>query len=139
MTLDNTRFSREHSAEENKAEGLRVKTAADIWQQKRGSDDEITRLFISMARAAGLKAWAMIVTERNRNLFNAGLSELGPAGRRGCHCGSGRERDVFRSGAAVLRVWKAALDAYRCHGVPAEREGSSAGTDAIGNVSGKLR
>ncbi|MFY9747245.1 MAG: DUF3857 and transglutaminase domain-containing protein [Acidobacteriaceae bacterium] len=72
MTLENTRFSREHSAEENKAEGLRVKTAADIWQQKRGSDDEITRLFISMARAAGLKAWAMIVTERNRNLFNAG-------------------------------------------------------------------
>jgi hypothetical protein len=72
MTVENTRFTREHSAEENKAEGLRVKTAADIWEQKRGSDDEITRLFLSMARAAGLKASEMIVTERNRNLLNTG-------------------------------------------------------------------
>jgi hypothetical protein len=72
MKIDNTRFSREHSAQENKAQGLRVKTAADIWEQKRGSDDEITRLFIAMARAAGLKAYAMIVTERDRNLLNTG-------------------------------------------------------------------
>jgi hypothetical protein len=72
MTLDNTRFSREHSQAENKAEGLRVKTAADIWEQKRGSDDEIARLFISMARAAGMKAYAMAVTERNKNLLNGG-------------------------------------------------------------------
>jgi transglutaminase-like putative cysteine protease len=70
MQIENTRFTREHSAAENKAAGLRVKTAADIWTQKRGSDDEITRLFISMARAVGLKAYAMIVTERNRNLLN---------------------------------------------------------------------
>ncbi|MGC2635585.1 MAG: DUF3857 and transglutaminase domain-containing protein [Acidobacteriaceae bacterium] len=72
MQLENTRFTREHSSEENRAEGLRVKTAADIWDQKRGSDDEITRLFIAMARAAGMKASAMIVTERNRNLLNRG-------------------------------------------------------------------
>jgi hypothetical protein len=72
MKIDNTRFSREHSVQENKAQGLRVKTAADIWEQKRGSDDEITRLFIAMARAAGLKAYAMIVTERNVNLLNTG-------------------------------------------------------------------
>jgi hypothetical protein len=73
MQLENTRFTREHSAAENKAEGLRVKTAADIWQQKRGSDDEIAFLFIAMARAAGLKAYAMTVTERNRNLLNGGI------------------------------------------------------------------
>jgi hypothetical protein len=75
MTVENTRFTREHSAEENQAQGVKVKTAADIWQQKRGSDDEITRLFLSMARAAGFKAWEMIVTERNRNLLNAGYLE----------------------------------------------------------------
>jgi len=73
MQLENTRFTREHSAAENKSEGLRVKTAADIWDQKRGSDDEITRLFISMARAAGFKAYAMIVTERDRNILNTGI------------------------------------------------------------------
>lgn len=73
--LENTRFTRERSAAENKAEGLRVKTAADIWAQKRGSDDELTRLFIAMARAAGFKANAMIVTERNRSLLNTGYLE----------------------------------------------------------------
>ena len=72
MELENTRFTRERSEAENKAAGLRVKTAADIWDQKRGSDDEITRLFIAMARAAGLKAYAMAVTERNKNLLNTG-------------------------------------------------------------------
>lgn len=77
MTLENTRFTREHSAQENKAEGLRVKTAADIWEQKRGSDDEITRLFISMARAAGLKAYTAVVPERNRALLNQGYLNWG--------------------------------------------------------------
>ncbi len=72
MTVENTRFTREHTAQENKAEGVQVKTAADIWAQKRGTDDEITRLFIAMARAAGFKAYPMIVTERNRNLLNTG-------------------------------------------------------------------
>ena len=72
MTLENTSFTREHSAEENEAEGLRIRTAADIWEQKRGSDDEIARLFIALARAAGLRAWDMIVTDRNRALFIPG-------------------------------------------------------------------
>lgn len=64
MKLENTRFTRTRSAAENKAEGLRVKTAKDVWQQKRGSDDEITRLYIALARAAGLKAYDMMVTNR---------------------------------------------------------------------------
>ncbi len=77
MTVENTRFTREHSEAENKAEGLRVKTAADVWAQKRGSDDEITRLFISMARAAGFKAYAMAVTERQKNILNTGWLDWG--------------------------------------------------------------
>lgn len=71
MTVENTQFSRRHSEEENKAQGVQVKTAADIWDQKRGSPNEITRLFIAMARAAGLKASAMIVTERDKRMLNA--------------------------------------------------------------------
>ncbi len=77
MTVENTRFTRERSEAENKAQGVRVKTAADIWAQKRGSDDEITRLFISMARAAGLKAYAMAVTERQKNILNTGWLDWG--------------------------------------------------------------
>jgi hypothetical protein len=69
MKLENTSFTREHSAAENKAEGIKIKTAEDIWEQKRGNDDELTLLFIAMARAAGMKAYAMSVTNRNRSLF----------------------------------------------------------------------
>jgi hypothetical protein len=69
MQLENTSFTREHSAAENKAEGLKVKTAADIWEQKRGNADEIALLFVGLARAAGLKAYAMVVTDRDREVF----------------------------------------------------------------------
>jgi hypothetical protein len=61
MKVENTNFTREHSAEENKAEGLSVKTAEDIWPQQRGSADEITRLFVAMVRAAGLTAYGAAV------------------------------------------------------------------------------
>jgi len=69
MKIENTDFTREHSMEENKAEGVRVKTAEDIWTQQRGTSDEITRLFVAMARAAGLKAYGAIVVNRNENIF----------------------------------------------------------------------
>jgi hypothetical protein len=69
MKLENTSFTREHSAEENKAEGLKVKTAEDVWTQQRGDSDEITRLFVALARAAGLKAYGAIVVDRNYDIF----------------------------------------------------------------------
>jgi hypothetical protein len=69
MKIENTRFTRTHSAEENKAEGLKVKNADDIWEQKRGTADEITRLFIAMVRASGLKAYGMIVVNRDQNVL----------------------------------------------------------------------
>jgi Domain of Unknown Function with PDB structure (DUF3857)/Transglutaminase-like superfamily len=69
MKLENTSFTREHSAEENKAEGLKVKTADDIWAQQRGNDDEIARLFVAMVRAAGLKAYGAAVVNRDQNVF----------------------------------------------------------------------
>jgi Domain of Unknown Function with PDB structure (DUF3857)/Transglutaminase-like superfamily len=75
MKLDNTSFTRTHSAEENKAEGLRVKSADDIWEQKRGTSDEITRLFIAMVRAAGLKAYGMIVVNRDQNVLQTAYME----------------------------------------------------------------
>jgi Domain of Unknown Function with PDB structure (DUF3857)/Transglutaminase-like superfamily len=69
MRLENTSFTREHTTSEDKALGIRVKTAADIWEQKRGNRDELTRLFVGLARAAGLKAYVAVVTNRDRNLF----------------------------------------------------------------------
>ena len=69
MKLENTDFTREHSAAENKAEGLKIKTADDIWKAKRGSGDELARLFLALARASGYKAYAMIVTDRDQNIL----------------------------------------------------------------------
>lgn len=71
MQLDNTVFSRNRSAAEDKSQGLNVaKTTDDIWERKRGSDDQMAQLFVAMARAAGMKAYIMTVTPRDRNLFN---------------------------------------------------------------------
>jgi Domain of Unknown Function with PDB structure (DUF3857) len=70
MKLENTNFTRQHSNEEEKAQGFKeVRTTDDIWTRKRGSDDQITELFVAMARAAGLKAYLAAVTSRDRSLF----------------------------------------------------------------------
>jgi len=71
MKLDNTSFSRSRSAEEDKAGGLGpAKSTDDVWERKRGGDDQLADLFVAMARAAGLKAYVMTVTDRDRTLFN---------------------------------------------------------------------
>ena len=75
--LENTSFTRQHTAEENKEEGLRVKTADDIWAQKRGNEDELTRLFIALARAAGFKAYDMAVVNRDRDILMTQYMEWG--------------------------------------------------------------
>jgi hypothetical protein len=68
--LENTEYTRERSRVEDKAEGLsQVKTTDDVWTRKRGSSDQITELFVAMARAAGMKAYVMAVTNRDRSLF----------------------------------------------------------------------
>jgi len=70
MKLDNTDYTRAHSAVENKAEGQKEKNAGDIWLDKRGNSAELTRLYIALARGAGLKAYDMIVANRNDQLFD---------------------------------------------------------------------
>jgi hypothetical protein len=70
MALDNTNYTREHEKEEDKAAGLKkVSNAADVLANKRGSGSQINSLFIGMARAAGMKAYRMLVTDRANNLF----------------------------------------------------------------------
>jgi hypothetical protein len=70
MQLENTDFTREHTSSEEKAQGLKeVHTADDIWEHKRGSGDQLAELFVSMARAAGMKAYLALVPDRSRHLF----------------------------------------------------------------------
>jgi hypothetical protein len=73
MGLENTRYTREHEAREDKAEGGgKVDSAADVLTHKRGNPEELTKLFVGMARAAGLNAYAMLVPDRSRNFFLPG-------------------------------------------------------------------
>ncbi|MGD0546342.1 MAG: DUF3857 domain-containing protein [Terracidiphilus sp.] len=70
--MDNTRFSRTKSKAERKKEKIKdVHNAHDLWKQQSGSDDDITLLYVAMARAAGLKVWPMKVVDRNRAAFDA--------------------------------------------------------------------
>jgi len=78
MELDNTEFTREHSRNEDKAQGLsQVKTTDDVLAHKRGTSDQLALLFVAMARAAGLKAYGMAVTDRDRSMFYAPYMSLG--------------------------------------------------------------
>jgi hypothetical protein len=73
MKLENTAYTRDRSAKEDKAQGMNEpKSTDDIWERKRGSDDQMAQLFVAMARAAGMKAYVMTVTNRDHNLFFPG-------------------------------------------------------------------
>ena len=77
MSYENTDFTRQRSTEEEKAAGLReVKTTEDVVARKRGSSEELTMLFIAMARAAGMKAYFMQATSREDEVFNANLLSM---------------------------------------------------------------
>lgn len=70
MALDNTHYSREHEEREDKAEGEgKVKNAADVLSHDRGNATQITQLYVGMARAAGMKAYFMLVPDRSKELF----------------------------------------------------------------------
>jgi len=70
MEIENTDFSRERSTSEERADGLKdVHSADDILARKRGSGEQITEVFVAMARAAGLKAYVMGVANRDERIF----------------------------------------------------------------------
>ncbi len=73
MELENTRYTRAHEQREDKAEGEgKVKSAADVLSHKRGNATQLTELFVAMARAAGMKAYFMLVPDRSKELFVPG-------------------------------------------------------------------
>ena len=82
MTVENTDFTREHSREEEKAAGVGIiKSSDDVWARKRGNSDQIAMFFVGMARAAGMQAYLMAVTNRDNNIFEKESPQHGPARR----------------------------------------------------------
>ncbi|MDR3750829.1 MAG: DUF3857 domain-containing protein [Terracidiphilus sp.] len=70
--LDNTDYSRKKTQSELKQLKLKVaKRAEDTWAQKSGSSEDIAQLYLAMARAAGLTAYAMKVVDRSQGIFDA--------------------------------------------------------------------
>jgi hypothetical protein len=69
MALENTHFTRSREEREDKASGHKVNTAADVLDNKRGDESQLTQLFVGMARAAGMKAYLMLVPDRSEELF----------------------------------------------------------------------
>jgi hypothetical protein len=73
MGLENTHYTRQHEQREDKAEGGgQVKNAVDVLNHKRGTQTQLTELFVGMARAAGLKAYFMYVPDRSVEFFTPG-------------------------------------------------------------------
>ena len=68
--LENTDYTREHDAREDKASGLgKLNSADDVFKRERGNSTQLTELFIAMARAAGMQADAMLVPDRSKEVF----------------------------------------------------------------------
>jgi hypothetical protein len=78
MQIENTDFTRARSTAEERADGLKdIKSADDVWTRKRGNGDQITALFIGMARAAGMKAYAMGIANRGERFFLPAYLSMG--------------------------------------------------------------
>ena len=77
MKLENTDFTRQKSEAERKKEKMKAaKDAEGVWKQKSGSSDQLALLYVALARAAGLTAYAMQVANRDEKVFDPGyLSE----------------------------------------------------------------
>ena len=77
QALDNTDYSRKKGESELKQLKLKVaKHAEDTWKLKSGNSEDIAMLYLAMARAAGLKAYAVKVTARNRGIFDFTYMDL---------------------------------------------------------------
>ena len=71
--LDNTDFSRTISEDERKKQKLKENNSAeDVWKNQSGPGNSVAVLFVALARAAGLKAWPMMVTDRSLRFFDYG-------------------------------------------------------------------
>jgi hypothetical protein len=78
QALDNTDFSRRKGASELKQLKLKeARHAEDTWKQRSGDSEDIAMLYLAMARAAGLSAYAIKVVSRSRGVFDQSYLDVG--------------------------------------------------------------
>ena len=77
QALDNTDYSRKKTESELKQlKQKEAKHAEDTWKQKSGDSEDIAMLYLAMARAAGLPAFAWTVVSRSKGVFDASYMYL---------------------------------------------------------------
>ena len=78
QALDNTDFTRAKSEAERKQLHLKKtpKKAEDVWGEKSGSGNDIAALYLALARAAGLQADGLKVSDRKQEIFDANYLSL---------------------------------------------------------------
>lgn len=78
VAFDNDEYLPPRSEQEIRALGFKeVKGAEDVLAQKRGDSFDITRLYVAMARAAGIPAYVMRITSRENNYFDSSYMDMG--------------------------------------------------------------
>ena len=78
QTMDNTDLTRPHLRTEDRKEKLReIQNSEDVWKRRRGSSDELTLLFIALARGAGFEAYPMSVASRGLAQFDQNVLSWG--------------------------------------------------------------
>jgi hypothetical protein len=78
QALENTDFARVKDASERKALHMKaeVKRAADVWNEKSGSSNDLAALYLALTHAAGLEARGIQVADRSRRIFDANYLSL---------------------------------------------------------------
>jgi hypothetical protein len=64
-SMENTQYTRARE----KSEGGQIKDVGDVLKQGRGNSRQLTQLFVTMARAEGIKSYLMLVPNRAENFF----------------------------------------------------------------------
>lgn len=73
MTLENTDYTRQRSSQEEKKE---IKSAEDVLKRKHGSANQIAMTYVALARAAGLKADCMLVSDRSYLILDVNWQDI---------------------------------------------------------------
>ena len=75
--LENRSYLPSRHEEENKVLGLKLNVGVeDVLRQRSGDHDDLNRLLLAMLRAAGIHASAMLVPNRENEVFTTGLLSM---------------------------------------------------------------
>lgn len=70
MALENTDYTRERTEREDKQNGFKeIKSTDDLLKRGRANSDQLTLLFVALARAAGLKVYVMGIADRDEHIW----------------------------------------------------------------------